>query len=81
MISHLRKVDTKRIHVHAIKKACEALAESRETFMHKLQLHEILLQVGHGVGQLCEPVLQAFEGIGAGRSVARTLRAFAKRAS
>jgi hypothetical protein len=32
--------------------------------MHKLQLNKVLLEVGHGVAQLGEAILQALEGIG-----------------
>jgi hypothetical protein len=41
--------------------------------MHKLQLHKVLLEIGHGVTQFGKAILEAFEGISRRRSSAPTL--------
>ena len=80
MVAYLWEVDAESIHVQAVEKGCEAFAEAREGLVHELQLHEVLLQVGHGVAQLGEPVLQPVERIGRG-GVAGALGAVAERAA
>lgn len=80
MVTHLRKVDAESVHVHAIQEPSEALAEPRKALVHQLQLHKVLLQVGHGVAQLRKPILQTIERIGS-CSVAGALRAVAERAT
>ena len=64
--THLGEINTESIHVHAVQKAGKALAEPRQTLVHQLQLHKVLLQVCHGVAQLGESVLQALERVGGG---------------
>lgn len=59
--SHLGEIDTKRIHVHAVQKTGKALAETRQTLMHQLQMHEIGFEVGHGVGEFCKLGLQGID--------------------
>jgi|SRR5690242_11876420 len=78
--THLGEIHTKGVHVHAVQEPGEALAEARKALVHQLQLHKVLLQVGHGVAQLGEPVLQALERI-RGRGIARALCAVAERAA
>jgi len=48
--THLRKINTKRIHIHAVQERSETLIEPAQAFVHQLQVHEVGLEVGHGVG-------------------------------
>lgn len=78
--THLWKINTESIHVHAIQEAGKALRKASKTLVHELQLHKVLFQVGHGVAQLCEAVLQALERIGR-RCAAAALGAVAEGAA
>ena len=70
-LAYLWKVDTESIHVHAVEKGGKALREARQALVHQLQLHKVLLQVGHCVAQLGEAILEAFEGIARGTPTLR----------
>jgi hypothetical protein len=45
--------------------------------MHQLELHEVLLEVGHGIAQFCEPILEALERVARGRCATAALDAVA----
>lgn len=64
--AYLREINAESIHVQAVEKGCEAFAEAREGLVHELQLHEVLLQVGHGVAELGKAILEIFEGVRGG---------------
>lgn len=59
--SHLREVDTERIHVETIHEAGEALTETGQALMHELKMHHVGLEVGHGVRQLSKGGLEGIE--------------------
>ena len=59
--SYLRKIHTKRIHIHPVQERREALVEPAQALVHQLQVHEVGFQVRHRVAQFCEPGLQRFE--------------------
>lgn len=65
-MTYFWEIDAESIHVHAVEKPSEALREARQAFVHQLQLHEVLFEIGHGIAELSEPVLQALERIGRG---------------
>lgn len=60
--THLWEIHTEGVHVHAVEKTGEAFAEARQTLMHQLQMHEIGLQIRHGIGQLGKLWLQGIDG-------------------
>jgi len=62
-MAYLWKVDTESIHVHTVEEAREALGEARQAFVHQLQLHEVLFEIGHSVAELSETILEALECI------------------
>ena len=55
--SYFRKIDNESIHVEAIQKAGKTFAESAETFVHELQVHEVGFEICHGVAQLSKLVV------------------------
>lgn len=60
-VTHLGKVDAKSIHVKTVQEARKALAKPGETFVHKLKVHHVCLEVGHGIGQLGKGWLEYIE--------------------
>lgn len=60
--SYLWEIDAERVHIQAVQKTSETLAESRQTLVHQLQVHEIGLEVGHGVCELRKLRLQSVDG-------------------
>jgi hypothetical protein len=77
-VSHLGKIHTEGVHVQPVQEARKALAEPRQALVHQLQLHEVGLQVRHGVAELRERHLEvvqrrrfaAVRPLGAPRAVA-----------
>lgn len=61
LYTYFRKIDAECVHIHAVEKTRKTLGKTCEAFMHKLELYEILLEVGHGIAQLCEAILQPFK--------------------
>lgn len=51
---YLGEVDTERVHVQSIQETGKRLAKSSETLVHKLEMHHVCFQVGHGVRKLAE---------------------------
>lgn len=58
---YLRKVNTKRAHIHAVQKRAKVFVESPKTLIEELQVHHVGLQIGHAIAQLCECRLQGVE--------------------
>lgn len=58
--SYFWEVHTERIHIQAVQETRKTLAETRQALMHQLEVHEVGLQVGHGV---CEFRKLRLEGI------------------
>lgn len=58
---YLGKIHAKGIHVEPVQKASEGLAEARKALVHKLEMHHVGLQVGHGIRQLGEGRLERVE--------------------
>lgn len=54
----LREIDAERVHVQAIQKSGKVLRESREGFVHQLQVHEVGLQICHAICEFGECGLQ-----------------------
>lgn len=61
-VAYLGKIHAERVHVQTVEKTGEALAESRQTLVHQLQVHEIGLEIRHRVRQLCELRFQGIDG-------------------
>lgn len=59
--THLGKINTKRIDLHAMQEPSEALPEAAQTLMQQLEMHKVGLEVGHAVGELGEGGLEGVE--------------------
>lgn len=57
----LGEVNTKSIHIEPIEKACKRLAKPSQTLVHELKVHQVSLQIGHGIRQLCKGRLEDVE--------------------
>jgi hypothetical protein len=77
MHAYLWKINTECVHVHAVEKAGKALREARQALMHELQLDKIRLEVGHGVTELGEAILEALERVCRRRCATTALHAVA----
>lgn len=62
IVPYLGEIDAESIHIQAIKKTGEIFAETRQTLVHQLQVHEVGFQIGHGIGQFCKLWLQRVDG-------------------
>lgn len=60
--AYLWEIHTKRVHIHAVQETSEALAKARQTLVHQLQVHEVGLQVSHGVCKFRKLRLQGIDG-------------------
>ena len=59
--THLGEVHAEGVHVEAVEEAGEALTEAGQALVHDLKMHQVGLEVGHGVGQLGEGGLEGVE--------------------
>lgn len=57
----LWEVNTKGIHIEPVEETSKALAEASQALVHELEVHQVRLQVGHGVGELAELGLEGVE--------------------
>lgn len=78
--THLGKIHHKGIHVQAVQETRKTLAKAAQTLVHELQVHEIGLQVGHGVGELGKLRLQGVERLVSVAGGLRMVRACGRRA-
>jgi hypothetical protein len=59
---YLGEIDAKSVHVEPVEKAGERLAKPGQTLVHKLEVHHIRLEVGHGVRELRKCRFEGVEG-------------------
>lgn len=60
--SYLWEIHAESVHIQPIQETGKTLTETRQAFVHQLQVHEIGLEIGHGVGQFRELRLQGIDG-------------------
>lgn len=60
--SYLGEIHAERVHIQAIQEARKALTEPCQALVHQLQVHEVSLQVRHGIGELRKLRLQGIDG-------------------
>lgn len=46
---YLREVDTEGVHIQSVEETSEALTKARQALMHKLEVHHVGFEIGHGV--------------------------------
>lgn len=47
--TYLGEVDTECVHVQTVQEASKRLAKPSERLVHELKVHQVGLQVGHGI--------------------------------